>query len=307
MQPFEQLNFDGFFKQYEKPKMGISTGLKSLDNLFFGFHPGCLYIVGGSSGMGKTAIFIDFILAAAKEAPVGMISMEMTTPELQERMVCRIADVNSQKLKAAKLDFDERVEVEKAIKTIKKLNPIAITETVNCFYPEWVLDKKTPDDSVEALVESWSKQGCKIIFLDYLQMSELAEKTDRDDIKVKVQVQKLKALSKKYNIPIVAAAQLSGAPEERMTKGGDPKPIMRDLWGSVFIRAAADAVMLIYREEYYHKSQRSSLYDRSTEDALICVPKLRSGPSQEEVSVKFKPYCCSFEDHESELDEGEMF
>lgn len=304
MNKFEQLSFDDFFKSYETPKMGISTGLKSLDNLFFGFHPGCLYIVGGSSGMGKTAIFIDFILAAAKEVPVGMISMEMTIPELQERMICRMADVNSQKLKASKLEFDERIEVDKAIRQIKKLNTIAITETVNCFYPEWRLEKNKPEDSVEYLIESWSEQGCKIFFLDYLQMSELSEKTDREDIKVKRQCEKLKKLAKQHKVAIVAAAQLSGAPDERKIKGLDPKPVMRDLWGSVFIRACADVIMLLYREEYYHKQERSSLYDRSTEDALIIVPKLRSGPSQEEVPVSFKPYCCSFVDS---FDEGDLF
>jgi len=306
-EPFEQLSFDNFFDNYKKPKMGIDTGLRALNELFFGFHPGCLYVVGGSSGMGKTALFIDFILAAAKEVPVGFISMEMTTPELQERMICRIADINSQKLKAAKLDVSEKNEIHKAIKKVKRLNKIAITEKVNCFYPSWRLEKSKPDNSVEALIESWSEQGCKIFFLDYLQMSELQEKTDREDIKVKIQVEKLKALAKKFKVAIVAAAQLSGAPDERHLKGEDPKPVMRDLWGSVFIRAAADVIMLIYREEYYSKKIRTSLYDKARETALICVPKLRAGPSQEEVPVSYKPHCCSFCDLENSSSSEEMF
>lgn len=255
--------------------------------------------------MGKTAIFIDFILAAAKKVPVGFISMEMTTQELQERMVCRVADINSQKLKAGKLTLDEKNEIQKAIKALNKLHTISIAESTNCFYPTWVLEKRIPNDSIEALIADWSSKGCKIFFLDYLQMSELSEKVDREDIKVKRQCEKLKKLAKEYKVAIVAAAQLSGSPDERLLKGEDPKPVMRDLWGSVFIRATADVIMLLYREEYYQKKDQSSLFGKSTEEALICVPKMRSGPSQEELHVLFKPYCCSFVDIDKV--KGEMF
>jgi len=300
MQPFQQLDFEGFFEQYKKPKLGISTGLSSLDKIFFGFNPGCVYMVGGSSGIGKTALFIDFILSAASQVPVGFISLEMTTPELQERMVCRLADVNSQKLKAGKLDIDEKNEVQKAIKQIKKLNTIAIAESVNCFYPQWILEQKTPEDSIEKLVEDWYSQGCRIFFIDYLQMAELAERTDREDIKIKKQCEKLKMLAKQYKIPIIAAIQLSGAPDERQLKGEDPKPVMRDLWGSIYIRASADVIMLIYREEYYRKKMEPSLYDRSREEALIRIPKNRQGVSDIDIPVIFKPYCTSFCDIESD-------
>ena len=136
-------------------------------------------------------------------------------------------------------------------------------------------------------------------------MSQLAEKTGTEDIKIKIQCEKLKQLAKQYKVAIVAAVQLSGKPDQRRLDGEDPKPVMRDLWGSGFIRASADVIMLLYREEYYQKKQRSTLYTKSTEDALICVPKVRSGPSQEELHVLFKPYCCSFVDIDKV--KGEMF
>jgi len=249
----------------------------------------------------NTALVLDFILASAKKVPVGFMSLEMTLEELQERLVCRVADVNSQKLKAGKLSLEEKNEIRKAIKQIEKLNTIAITESVNCFYPEWRLEKGAPDDSIEKLVEEWSSEGCKVFFIDYLQMAELCEKTDREDIKVKRQMDKLKKLAKKHKVAIVALAQLSGAPDERRNRGEDPKPTMRDLWGSVYIRANADVVMLLYREAYYEKNESPSLYDKETEDALIIVAKNRGGTGGVEVPVIFKPYCCSFCDIEGNL------
>jgi replicative DNA helicase len=131
-------------------------------------------------------------------------------------------------------------------------------------------------------------------------MADLAERTDREDIKIKKQCEKLKALAKKYRIPIVAAVQLSGAPDERKLKGEDPKPVMRDLWGSIYLRATADVIMLLYREEYYHKQANPSLYDRTQEEALIIIAKNRSGVTDLEVPVLFKGYCTSFCDIESD-------
>jgi len=300
MPEFKQLCFDNFLESYKEPKIGIPTGFSSLDRLMFGFNPGRVYTIGGESGTGKTAIFMDFILAAAKSVPVGMISMEMTISELQERMVCRIADINSQKLKSGKVDIDEKNEIQKAIKTIKKLKTIAITEEVNCFYPDWKLANSKPSDSVEALIEDWTSQGCKIIFIDYLQMADLAEKTDRDDLIYKRQSQKLKKLAKKYKIAIVVAAQLNGNPEKRRAEGKDPKPQKGDLFGSRFIWANSDVVMFLYREEAHQKRQEPSIFDRCSEEACVILAKVRGGPANIEVPLSFKGYCTSFEDKEKD-------
>ena len=298
MIPFQQLTFEDFLKDIEIPKMGIRTGFSSLDKAILGFHPGRLYVLGGTSGMGKSAILVDFILAAAKEVPVGMLSLEMNLEELKERMVFRIADLHSQRINSGKIEQTDKREIEEAIGTISKLNKIAILEDANYFYPEWILKKGTwPTDSIEAVIRDWSEQGCKILFIDYLQMAELQQKTDRDDLKIKEMATKLKRLAKQYQIAIVVAAQLKGAVEDRE----DKTPVLNDLWGSTFIKNNADVVMLLYRPEYYSKKREVSfLFERSKEDAKIIIAKNRHGITCS-IEVYFKPYCCSFCDKENDF------
>jgi replicative DNA helicase len=79
----------------------------------------------------------------------------------------------------------------------------------------------------------------------------------------------LKAMAKELNVPVIAIAQLNRAPEGRE----DRKPMLSDLRESGSIEQDADAVMLIYREDYY---------DPNTEKkgtAEVILAKNRTGPT----------------------------
>ena len=65
---------------------GLPTGIDALDKHFSGWQPTDFIVIGADSGMGKTALSMEFILAAAKSGnAVGMFSMEMSVQQLAIR------------------------------------------------------------------------------------------------------------------------------------------------------------------------------------------------------------------------------
>ena len=78
----------------------------------------------------------------------------------------------------------------------------------------------------------------------------------------------LKALAKEINIPVIALAQLNRQAEGRE----DRKPLLSDLRESGSIEQDADAVMLLYRDEYYNPNTEKKGV------AEVILAKNRTGP-----------------------------
>jgi replicative DNA helicase len=77
-------------------------------------------------------------------------------------------------------------------------------------------------------------------------------------------------LARELDVPVVAAAQLSRAVEQRQ----DKRPLLSDLRDSGSIEQDADVVVFIFRDEYYNgeTSERPNI-------AEINVAKHRNGPT----------------------------
>src|SRR5258708_16474774 len=78
----------------------------------------------------------------------------------------------------------------------------------------------------------------------------------------------LKVLARELNVPVLAAAQLSRAVEQR----SDKRPVLSDLRESGSLEQDSDIVMFIYRPDQYEKATvNQNLSD-------IMFPKHRNGP-----------------------------
>jgi replicative DNA helicase len=104
--------------------------------------------------------------------------------------------------------------------------------------------------------------------LDYLQLMSGGVRSENRVQEVSYISRNMKILARELNVPVLAAAQLSRAIEQR----ADKEPQLSDLRESGSLEQDADVVMFIHRPELYDKDTiKQNL-------AQIKVAKHRNGP-----------------------------
>ena len=130
--------------------------------------------------------------------------------------------------------------------------------------------------------------GIKIAFVDYLQLMRGDPRSENRQLELETISREIKNLARDLEIPIVALAQINRAAESREK----PKPRLSDLRGSGALENDADAVMMIYRPDYY--DDKSTVDPRADVDATIIIAKNRTGRTGETV-LRFRPRWLRFE------------
>jgi replicative DNA helicase len=222
---------------------GLTTGLRDLDNKMGGMHPSDLLILAGRPGMGKTALATKIAFGAARalmaEArvgdPNGLPKQQVAIFSLEMSEESRISGDRIRRGEIGQRDFDRFVQVSREIAAL----PIQIDDT--------------PAITMSALRTRCRRlkrtKGLAFVVVDYLQLMRPAAGTRPESrvLEISQITQGLKALAKELAIPVMALSQLSRAVESR----DDKRPQLSDLRESGSIEQDADAVMFVYRDEYY--------------------------------------------------------
>lgn len=219
---------------------GISTGLKELDDTLFGWQNSEVTIVAARPGMGKTALALSFVKAAAKQGRSPMIySLEMSKTQLANRFLVGESGVSAQRFRSGNLSYIELKRVEEAGERLSKLN-ITIDDTAGINIRQ-----------IKARSKIMHKRGlCDIIFIDYLQLakaSHVRQMGGNREQEVAEISKQCKEIAKELNIPVIALSQLNREVESR----GDKKPQLSDLRESGAIEQDADIVMFIHRPSVF--------------------------------------------------------
>lgn len=238
---------------------GVPTGFTDLDRLLGGLQPSDLLIVAGRPGMGKTA----FMLSAAKNAAqkykkhVAIFSLEMSNEQLVQRIISQETGIDAQRLRMGQLEGDEWALFAHAVEVLSDtvvflddtpaLTPLQLRTKCRRLHAEFNLD---------------------LILVDYLQLMTSGARNENRVQEVSYISRNLKVLARELNVPVLAAAQLSRAVEQR----ADKEPQLSDLRESGSLEQDADIVMFINRPEMYEKD---SLLKNV---AQIKVAKHRNGP-----------------------------
>lgn len=241
---------------------GVPTGLADLDKLLGGLQKSDLLIIAGRPASGKTG----FLLTVAKNAAmkhkkhVAMFSLEMSNEQLVQRMIAQETGINTQNLRSGKIGENQWDLFTKAIEVLG--------------------DTKIYLDDTPALTPIQMRTKCRrlhlehqidLVLVDYIQLMSSESRTDNRVQEVSYISRNLKTLARELNVPVLAAAQLSRAVEQR----SDKKPILSDLRESGSLEQDADIVMFI------HKKDGIASENEKTELIQLIVAKHRNGPTRD--------------------------
>ena len=237
---------------------GLESGFVDLDMKTSGLNKSALLIIAARPAMGKSAFALNIasFVARHQKTPVMIFNLEMSKEEVTKRILCAEGEVDSTKVKNAKLDSDDWLKLGEASGRLSDM-PIYIDDTPGLTSAE--LRAKCRKAKLE--------KNIGLVVIDYLQLMESKSKSPSRQQEVSEISRSLKILAKELEIPVIALSQLSRAAEARV----DHRPMLSDLRESGSIEQDADIVMFLHREDYY---------DENTEKkniAEVIVAKNRSG------------------------------
>jgi replicative DNA helicase len=277
IQPFEDLIDNAYDRAEQLSQVsgvsGIPTGFPELDRLTDGFLPSDLIVLAGRPGMGKTGFALGVAYRAAKRhgKHVAIFTLEMNSDQLVFRLLTQELSIDSQRLRAGRMSKEEWFEFRAAKVGFAKLQ-IYLDDT----------PALTPAQLRSRCRKLRREVGLDLVVIDYLQLMAGGERFENRVMEVGHISRQLKLLARELNVPILAAAQLSRAVEQRQ----DKRPVLADLRESGNIEQDADLVMFLYRSDIYSETDRSQ--------AELILAKQRSGPTGI-VDLCFRPSYARFE------------
>lgn len=276
----------GMLDNMDKPRGGVECGrISTLDRLMGPMRPGQLNIGAGRPGMGKTALALSYSLGAALNGHgVLYVSLEMAADELAMRLASDLCfdgrqGIPFESIRDGRLNRDQKFAVARAIERIEEA-PFMVAD-----YGSVTIGR------LNMIVRRYKRrmaaagQKLEMIVVDYLQLVQ-SDTKGRSNYETVSEVSRgLKAIAKDHGVAVFALAQLSRAVEQRE----DKRPFLSDLKESGQIEQDADAVLFLYRHEYYLKQKQPEETDpkfpawqdavRNSEGVLeLILAKRRNGP-----------------------------
>ncbi len=234
-------------KSFGEPRRGVTSGaIGCLDDVLGPMRPKQLIIGAGRPGMGKTAVALSYGLGAAHRGHgVLYVSLEMSNGELGERMLSDqcydgMSGVQTSAITAGRLNDKDLRRVHDAAAVIDSL-PFKLIDTGGLQIGRLNMLIRRNKRRMAA-----KGQKLELVIVDYLQLLRADKKVSRYEEITEISMA-LKAMAKEHNVAIFALAQLSREVEKR----ADKRPQLSDLRDSGQIEQDADAVVFLYRAEYY--------------------------------------------------------
>ncbi len=243
-------------------RTGLETGFIELDEMTNGLQPGEMIIVAARPSMGKTAFALNIAehIAATTRQPCAIFSLEMSRQQLAQRLLCSRSGVDSHKLRRNMLNQDDFAKLALTVGELSEA-PLFIDDTPGLT----LLSLRAKARRLAA------RHDIKAVFIDYLQLMSAPGAESRQQ-EVSNLSRGIKALARELSVPVICLSQLNRAAEQR--EGHRPR--MSDLRESGSIEQDADVVMMLHREDYYHRGDED--YE-DTNTAEVILAKQRNGPT----------------------------
>mgnify|MGYP000995624785 FL=1 len=258
-------------KKYKKrDDYSYRTGFLDLDRIIEGLHEQELTIIAARPGVGKTSFALQMAEHIAKKnIYTYFVSLEMSEKQLGNRMIARKADIDSHVLRMGWLTEENFAEIGKAAGEISEFK-MCIDSKVS-----------TIQEIESKAMQLKNEKNLGLIVIDYLQLLKSKNKFSNREQEVADISRRLKLLTKKLDIPIVALCQLNRETEKRKT------PILADLRESGSLEQDADNVIFLYIAD--DEKNKSKIINID-----VIVAKQRNGPTGT-VRIEFNKKQMKFE------------
>jgi len=270
---YDQLDYRA---RHPEESVGVPTGFIDLDRLLGGMQPSDLLIIAGRPGQGKSA----FCLSVAHNAShlhnkhVAVFSLEMSNEQLVQRLIAQSTAIDAHRLRLGEIRDEEWPVFTQAVSGLSTTH-LYLDDTPAI----------TPLQLRTKCRRLHGEVGLDLVVVDYLQLMSGDGRMENREQEVSHISRSLKVLARELRVPVLAAAQLSRAVEQR----ADKRPVLSDLRESGGLEQNADVVMFIHRPEMYDGSA-------ATENlAEIIVAKHRNGPTHSGIGLVFRKALAKFE------------
>ncbi|WP_454888681.1 replicative DNA helicase [Sphingobium indicum] len=281
--------FDEMLAGYEEPTHGVTSGgrIACLDDVLGSIRPHHLDIMAGRPGMGKTSAALSYVLGAASAGHGALfVSLEMNRRELMQRATSDVifdgaSGIPYEAIRDGRFTSENaRRRVYEAARVFRDL-PLHLVDASSLTIGRLNMIVRRYKRRMEA-----AGQKLELVVVDYLQLLRPDFRTDNMNLAVSEVSRGLKTIAKQYDVGVLALAQLNRSVESRT----DKRPMLSDLRDSGQIEQDADAVVFLYRDEYYLLQGRPPEKDPAFRDWQMAldecsgqidfiVAKRRNGPS----------------------------
>lgn len=280
--------FDEMLAAYEEPSYGVTSGgqIDCLDEILGPIRPHHLDIMAGRPGMGKTSAALSYALgASAAGHGVLFVSLEMNRLELMQRATSDVIfdgqnGIPYEAIRDGRFTSDNALRrVHEASRVFRNL-PLHLVDASSLTIGRLNMIVRRYKRRMEA-----AGQKLELVLVDYLQLLRPDFRTDNMNLAVSEVSRGLKAIAKQYDVGVLALAQLNRSVETRP----DKRPVLSDLRDSGQIEQDADAVVFLYRDEYYLRKGKppendpkfidwQAALERCQGNIDFIVAKRRNGP-----------------------------
>lgn len=234
-----------------------SCGFYDLDKKV-AFTPGALIVLAARPAMGKSALALNMACSVGQERLVSFFSLEMSGRQLAQRLMAGASGVGVYRQQVGSVKADEWPKMAEAVDAFGS--------------PDVWIDDGTVTTVSQMLArcrrlegECGKKMG--LVVVDYLGLVDAEKSNVSETERVGIVSRGLKRMAIELKCSVLALSQLNRNVESRP----DKRPNLSDLRQSGAIEQDADAVMFIYRDDYYNPdSDKKRL-------AEVIVAKNRSG------------------------------